>query len=67
MSELFEDSQDKVIVVEDDVVEVEADVVEVEAIEVDTRQRPAFDARRRLESLLEEKRLRDELEDFLDY
>jgi hypothetical protein len=65
MSELFED-EDKAIVAEEEVVEVEADA-EAEEIILDARQRPSSDARRRLEDLLEEKRLRDELEDFLDY
>ncbi len=47
-------------------VEIEAEV-EVEKIIQDSRHRPSSDARRRLENLLDEKRLRDELEDFLDY
>jgi len=48
--------------------EVETEVeIEVEKIIQDSRQRPSSDARRRLENLLDEKRLRDELEDFLDY
>jgi len=57
MSELFDDEEDKTLIVEDD---------EVEALFQDEPLAPAFDARRRLENLLEEKRLRDELEDFLD-
>ena len=57
MSELFDDEEDKTLIVEGD---------EVEALFQDEPLAPAFDARRRLENLLEEKRLRDELEDFLD-
>lgn len=63
--ELFDDdAEDKALVSEDDIVDEEA---AADLIVQETRQRPACDARRRLESLLEEKRLRDELEDFLDY
>ena len=58
--ELFENEEDKDIVSEDETVEVEEVIIE-------SRQRPGSDARRRLENMLEEKRLRDELEDFLDY
>ena len=62
MSELFDDDEDKVI-------DAEAQDIEEDAptIVLDGRQRPHSDARRRLENLLEEKRLRDELEDFLDF
>jgi hypothetical protein len=58
--ELFENEEDKVIAADEEAVEVEEVVVE-------PRQRHGADARRRLENMLEEKRLRDELEDFLDY
>ena len=61
MSELFDD-EDKILVVETDV-----EVDDVEEIIRDNRQRPISDSRRRLENMLDEKRLRDELEDFLDY
>ena len=67
MSELFDD-EDKSLDAEDESIEV--DVEEVEELEeavLDHRQRPVSDARRRLEDLLDDKRLRDELEDFLDY
>ena len=74
MSELFDDEEDKVLVAEDEIIDTEdvvtdaEDVVaEVEDILEDDQSLPATDARRRLESLLEEKRLRDELEDFLDF
>ena len=58
--ELFENQEDKDIVSEEETVEVEEVVIEA-------RQRPGSDARRRLENMLEEKRLRVELDDFLDY
>lgn len=61
MSELFDDAdEDKVFIVDDDLGDAD-DVVAVE-----TRQRVPSDARRRLEDLMEDKRLRDELEDFFD-
>lgn len=64
MSELFdEDTEEKELVTEDEVIEDVEDVV----VQESSRQRPGSDARRRLEKLLEEKRLQDELEDFLDY
>ena len=59
MSELFDDDDDKVLIIEDELEETE-DIVD-EDIEP-----PLSDARRRLEKLLEEKRLRDELEDYFD-
>jgi len=66
MTELFDDAEDKTLIVEDEIVEDIEDVVE-EVIVQDARQRVTPDARRRLEKLLEDKRLQDELEDFLDY
>ena len=57
MSELFDD-EDKALIVEDEVVETE--------VAIDSRHRSLLDARRRLENLMDEKRLRDELEDYLD-
>ena len=60
MSELFDD-EDKALVPEEDKI-----IEDVEVIQ-NSRQRPDADARRRLENMLEEKRLRDELEDFLDF
>ena len=59
MSELFE--EDGVVKVEE-----EFDEVRVEAEPVKTVQN-GLDARRRLENMLDEKRLRDELDDFIDY
>ena len=58
MSELF-DEEDKIKLVEDESVDIE-EIVEV-------CPPSTSDARRRLEKLMEEKRLRDELKDFSDY
>lgn len=67
MSELFDDdAEDKTLIAEDEIIE-EAEEVAEEVIVQDTRQRSTPDARRRLEKLLEDKRLQNELEDFLDY
>jgi hypothetical protein len=67
MSELFDDDgEDKALIADDEIVEV-VDEVDDEVIIQDPRQRSTPDARRRLEKLLEDKRLQDELEDFLDY
>lgn len=61
MSDLFDDS-------EDDLIEGEVFVNSEEEIDVDgIRESSTLDARRRLENMLEEKRLRDELDDFVDY
>lgn len=59
MSELYEE-ENKILITEIDETEKVPDVQS-------SRPRPAVDARRKLESLLEEKRLRDELNDFIDY
>ena len=58
MGELFEED-DKALVLDDTLDEREEIVIE-------TRPGSVSDARRRLENLMEEKRLRDELEDYLD-
>ncbi len=60
MSELFEDEEDSDLTADDEFVETE-DVI------ADNELHPTVDARKRLESLMEERRLRDELEDFLDF
>jgi hypothetical protein len=70
MTELFDDDEDKVLLEED--LSVKEDLLlkddDAEALSFEnTKQRPTADARRRLEDMLEEKRLRDELEDFADY
>lgn len=62
MSELFEDDSD-----EKDLVLAEDDAAENEAVlEEGSQLLISLDARRRLENLLDEKRLIDELKDFLD-
>lgn len=66
MSDLFEDDNDSADVeVNDEFLDAEGDV-DVEP-EVDEAAHRDVDARRRLESMLDEKRLRDELDDFGDY
>ena len=62
MSELFEESEDEVI----EAVEGFDEEVDVEA-QLDESVNAGLDARRRLENMLDEKRLRDELDDFVDY
>ncbi|ASQ45250.1 PA3496 family putative envelope integrity protein [Legionella clemsonensis] len=59
MSDMFDD---------DDLDEVDPFInPEEELINTDASGNPTLDARRRLENMLEEKRLRDELDDFVDY
>ena len=66
MSELIEDvSEENILVVEDDDAAVDVDVDDVD-VEDGFNDVASLDARRRLESLLDEKRLRNELKDFLD-
>lgn len=57
MSELFDE--------DDDLVEEPFDAVD--KLTMDPSETTVLDARRRLEKRLEEKRLRDELDDFSDY
>ncbi|QMT61236.1 MULTISPECIES: PA3496 family putative envelope integrity protein [unclassified Legionella] len=65
MSDLFEDDEDAVVEVGEDFVDVDSELdVEAEIMENVPR---GLDARRRLENMLDEKRLRDELDDFGDY
>lgn len=59
MSDMFEEDETIEIVEDFDDVDVETEVVDTAII--------GLDARRRLESMLDEKRLRDELDDFVDY
>lgn len=59
MSDLFEANEDDVIEVGEEFEEVNVDLAMSEKMDVD--------ARRRLENLLDEKRLKEELDDFLDY
>ncbi|MBA2652771.1 MAG: hypothetical protein H0U73_10960 [Tatlockia sp.] len=58
MTELFD---------EEELVEGEAFVNSEEEVVIDINEDTTLDARRRLENMLEEKRLRDELDDFVDY
>ncbi len=60
MSELFEEGEEEAIEVVDDFDDVEIDA------EITEAPSASLDARRRLENMLEEKRLREELDDFLD-
>lgn len=59
MTELFDNDKDDLL--EDDF------IAEDKTVEIDTSDSIPLDARRRLEKMLEEKRLRDELDDFVDY
>ncbi len=59
MTELFEDD-DKIAVVDDEVVDVESE----DSWEKDDKIEHASDARRRLEDLLDERKLREELDDY---
>lgn len=62
MSELFEKDEEEVLeVVEDfeETEEIDTDIIDIPSI--------GLDARRRLEKMLEEKRLQEELDDFVDY
>lgn len=60
MSDLYDDTdEDKILVVDEDLALVEEPLIEIS-------HRANFDARRRLEDLMDEKRLQNELEDFLD-
>ena len=63
MSDLFEED-DAVVEVEDDFVDIDGEVDVEAVIELAPCE---LDARRRLENMLDEKRLRDELDDFGDY
>ena len=63
MADLFSDGEDeKTLIVEDDV----DDVVAEEIIEDHRPKTVNSDARRRLEALMEERRLQSELDDYLD-
>lgn len=59
MSELFEDA-------DEDEDEDENQLAEVDEVVIDTYQPSPSDARRRLEALLADKKLKDDLEDFFD-
>lgn len=57
MSDLFE---------EEDLVEGEPFVNSEDLPDIENNENTTLDARRRLENMLEEKRLREELDDFVD-
>lgn len=61
MSDLFEDDEEEIIEVGEHFEDIEVDP---EAVEIADS---TLDARRRLENMLEERRLREELDDFADY
>ena len=64
MTELFED-EEKVATNEEEVIEVESDA-ESEAWNKDFKTDPLSDARRRLEDLLAERRLKTDLDDYFE-
>ena len=61
MSDLFEDDDVEIIDSGEHFADLEVDA------EVTEMPDGTLDARRRLEKMLEERRLRDELDDFVDY
>lgn len=61
MSNLFEENEEEVLEGASDFEDIELDA------ELDEPPGEGLDARRRLEHMLEEKRLRDDLDDFVDY
>jgi hypothetical protein len=65
MSDLFEEDEEAVVEVGEDFVDLDGDL-DVET-EIEETVSNGLDARRRLENMLDEKRLRDELDDFIDY
>lgn len=63
MTDLFEDND-----TEEELIEVDEDFERVDIdLEVDEIIGTGLDARRRLENMLDERRLREELDDFMDY
>ena len=66
MTELF-DEEEKLVSSDDEVLDVETEVeTEVDGWDKDIKINHVSDARRRLEDLLDEKKLREELDDFLE-
>jgi hypothetical protein len=66
MTELF-DEEEKLVSSDDEVLDVETEVeTEVDGWDKDIKIDHVSDARRRLEDLLDEKKLREELDDFLE-
>lgn len=62
MTDLFEDDEVEIIESGEHFADLEVDAEVTEVVGDGT-----LDARRRLENMLEERRLRDELDDFVDY
>ena len=60
MTELFTDEEEKELVSED----IKEPALALDLPPVQIKQKPSENARRRLEDLLDEKKLRDELDDF---
>jgi hypothetical protein len=60
MTELFTDEEEKELISED----IKEPALELVLPPVQIKQKPSENARRRLEDLLDEKKLRDELDDF---
>lgn len=68
MSDLFEEeNEDAAVDVDGDFIDVDADDEVDVALDDDKAAHLDLDARRKLESMLDERRLRDELDDFGDY
>ncbi len=67
MSDLFEEDEETVVEVGEDFIDVDGEVDVEDEAEVTEAVTSGLDARRRLENMLDEKRLRDELDDFVDY
>lgn len=66
MTELFEEDE-KIVTADDEVIEAEVDIESPEEPwSGDVKLDLASDARRRLENMLDERKLRDELDDYFD-
>lgn len=61
MSDLFEENEEEIMEVESEFEEIAVDE------DLDELPEEGLDARKRLEHMLEERRLRNELDDFVDY
>ena len=68
MTDLFVDDEDDASnPIEGDCIDLEDELVEDSEPEIDQAAYRDLDARKRLEHMLDERRLRDELDDFGDY
>jgi hypothetical protein len=65
MTELFEEDE-KIVTADDEVIEAEVDIESPEEPWSGDVIDLASDARRRLENMLDERKLRDELDDYFD-